>query len=94
MMKSKSEKIITNKQQRVLGGLITSPLNKMGYYSNEVIEMEERFGSILYESIKRNEYIEDVFAEMEKHRHLIGDNEEYFTEGIELAWEEYQSKYW
>lgn len=65
----------------------------MGHYQNEVIEMEERFGSILYESIKRNEYIEDVFNEMQRHRHLIRNDEEYFTEGIELAWEEYQAKY-
>ena len=66
----------------------------MGHYQNELIEMEDKFNSILSEVIKRNEYIEDVFAEMQRHRHLIRNDEEYFTEGIELAWQEYNSKYW
>jgi len=74
----------------------------MGYYSNEAIENDEKFGSILYEVIKKNDCIEDVLKEMQEHRYLISnqgffygvDDEEYFTEGIELAWEEYQAKYW
>ena len=74
----------------------------MGHYQNELIEMEDKFNSILSEVIKRNEYIEDVFAEMQRHRYLIANqglflganDEEYFTEGIELAWQEYNSKYW
>ena len=66
----------------------------MGYYSNRVIEDDESFGNILYAVIKRNDCIEDVFVEMEKYKHLIRNDEEYFIEGIELAWEEYQAKYW
>jgi len=74
----------------------------MGYYQNQLIEMEEKFGSILGKAIKRNDSIEDVFEEMQQYRHLINNNglfygvndEEYFTEGIELAWEEYQAKYY
>lgn len=73
----------------------------MGFYQNQLIEMEEKFGSILDEVIKRNSCVEDVFEEMQQHRYLISnqglfygvDDEEYFTEGIELAWEEYQAKY-
>lgn len=66
----------------------------MGYYSNEVIEMEEKFGNILYAVIKRNDCVEDVFVEMEQYKHLIRNDEEYFIEGIELAWNEYQYQYW
>tara|TARA_R110002012_G_scaffold178844_1_gene344092 strand:- start:40 stop:285 length:246 start_codon:yes stop_codon:yes gene_type:complete len=74
----------------------------MGFYQNQLIEMEEKFGSILDEVIKRNSCVEDVFEEMQEHRYLISNqgffygvnDEEYFTEGIELAWEEYQAKYY
>jgi len=74
----------------------------MGFYQNQLIEMEEKFGTILGKAIKRNDCIEDVFEEMQQYRHLINNNglfygvndEEYFTEGIELAWEEYQAKYY
>jgi len=66
----------------------------MGYYQNQLIEMEEKFGSILGKAIKRNDCIEDVFEEMQQYKNLIRDDEEYFTEGIELAWEEYQAKYY